>query len=146
MYFDVLYTMSMLGVAVDYLTSEIAGNLQFADEWNWSIYEPRMMERFGLVIPLTEQQKNSFTKPEFDEFLLEKLTEIYEQREQEAGSDTMRELERVVMLKTVDKKWMDHIDCMEQLRHGVGLNAYAQRNPIDVYKNEGADMFDQMVL
>ena len=138
--------MSMLGVAVDYLTSEIAGNLQFADEWNWSIYEPRMMERFGLVIPLTEQQKNSFTKPEFDEFLLEKLTEIYEQREQEAGSDTMRELERVVMLKTVDKKWMDHIDCMEQLRHGVGLNAYAQRNPIDVYKNEGADMFDQMVL
>ena len=52
----------------------------------------------------------------------------------------------VLMLKTVDKKWMDHIDCMEQLRHGVGLNAYAQRNPIDVYKNEGADMFDQMVL
>ena len=137
---------SMIGVAIDYLTSEIAGNMQFADEWNWSIYETRMAERFGIVIPLTEQQKNSFTKPEFDEYLLEKLTEVYEQREHEIGSEGMRELERIVMLKTVDKKWMDHIDCMEQLRHGVGLNAYAQRNPIDVYKNEGADMFDQMVL
>ena len=57
----------------------------------------------------------------------------------------MRELERIVLLRVVDQKWMDHIDCMDQLRQGIGLNAYAQRNPVDVYKDEGSEMFEQMV-
>jgi len=135
----------MLPLAVDDVTSEVSQNMQFADEWNWAIYEPKMLDRFGVVIPLTEQQKMSFTKQEFDEFLLEKLVEVYENREAEIGSEAMRELERIVLLKIVDQKWMDHIDCMDQLRQGIGLNAYAQRNPVDVYKQEGSDMFDLMI-
>ncbi len=136
---------TMLPLAVDDVTSEVSQNMQFADEWNWAVYEPKMLDRFGVVIPLTEQQKMSFTKQEFDEFLLENLAQVYEKREAEFGSEAMRELERIVLLKIVDQKWMDHIDCMDQLRQGIGLNAYAQRNPVDVYKQEGSDMFDLMI-
>ena len=136
---------AMIPDAIDNVTSEIANGMQFADEWNWSVYEPKMLDSFGVIIPLTEQQKNSFTKQEFDEFLLERLTDVYNAREEEIGSENMRELERIVLLRVVDQKWMDHIDCMDQLRQGIGLNAYAQRNPVDVYKDEGSAMFEQMV-
>lgn len=57
----------------------------------------------------------------------------------------MRELERVVLLKTVDRHWMDHIDAMQELRRGIGLNAYAQVNPVDEYKRQGFDMFEEMI-
>ena len=57
----------------------------------------------------------------------------------------MRELERVVMLKVVDQKWMDHIDSMDELKNGIGLRAYGQKNPVDQYRIEGFDMFDEMV-
>ena len=57
----------------------------------------------------------------------------------------MRELERVILLKNVDAKWMDHIDAMTELRNGIGLRAYAQHNPVDEYKREGFDMFDGMI-
>ena len=57
----------------------------------------------------------------------------------------MRELERFIMLKTVDQKWMDHIDAMDQLREGIGLRAYGQRDPVIEYKFEGYEMFQEMI-
>ncbi len=70
---------------------------------------------------------------------------IYKAKEQEIGETQMRELERVVMLKVVDQKWMDHIDSMDELKNGIGLRAYGQKNPVDQYRIEGFDMFDEMV-
>ena len=61
------------------------------------------------------------------------------------GKPAMRELERVVLLRVVDEFWMDHIDAMQELRQGIGLRAYGQANPVDEYKREGSDMFDDMV-
>ena len=60
-------------------------------------------------------------------------------------ADAMREAEKVILLRNVDKKWMDHLENMDELKEYVGLNAYAQRDPVATYKIEGADMFDQMV-
>ena len=74
-----------------------------------------------------------------------KAKEKYEQKEQEIGTDEMRELERVVMLKVVDQKWMDHIDAMDDLKEGIGLRAYGQKDPVAQYRIEGFDMFDEMV-
>ncbi len=71
--------------------------------------------------------------------------DFYQVKEDSLGSDLMRELERVVLLRTVDKYWMDHIDAMQELRQGIGLNAYAQVNPVDEYKRQGFDMFDGMI-
>ncbi len=66
-------------------------------------------------------------------------------REELFGEQVTRELERVVMLKCVDVQWMDHIDAMEQLKRGIHLRGYAQRDPVVEYRNEGYDMFDQMI-
>ena len=82
--------------------------------------------------------------------IITKLQELasskYEEKENEIGSEDLRELERVVMLKVVDQKWMDHIDAMDELKDGIGLRAYGQQDPVVKYRIEGMDMFEEMVL
>lgn len=75
----------------------------------------------------------------------ETIHEKYEQKEAEFGSENLRELERVIMLKIVDQKWMDHIDAMDELKNGIGLRAYGQKDPVVQYRIEGFDMFDEMI-
>ncbi len=77
--------------------------------------------------------------------LKKEALDIYKQKEEEITSDQMRELERVVMLKVVDEKWMNHIDSMDELKNGIGLRAYGQKDPVVQYRLEGFDMFDEMV-
>jgi len=95
--------------------------------------------------------EGGFERDELEELLQEKATAVYEAREKEfgfaPGSEVpiMRELERVIMLRVVDEFWMDHIDAMESLRDSVRLRAYAQTNPVDEYKREGFDMFEEMI-
>ena len=67
------------------------------------------------------------------------------QKKTEFGTEQLRDLERVVMLKIVDQKWMDHIDSMDELKNGIGLRAYGQKDPVVQYRIEGADMFDDMI-
>ena len=77
--------------------------------------------------------------------LQEKAIAKYEQKEQEVGETEFRELERIVMLKVVDEKWMDHIDAMDELKDGIGLRAYGQKDPVVQYRIEGSDMFEAMI-
>ena len=87
------------------------------------------------------------TEPEkISEELIKQANEKYQQKEEEVGSDDMRELERIVMLKVVDEKWMNHIDSMDELKDGIGLRAYGQQDPVVKYRIEGMDMFEEMVL
>ena len=76
--------------------------------------------------------------------LQEQIHKKYEQKEQEFGSEELRELERVVMLKIVDQKWMDHIDDMDELKNGIGLQGYGQKDPVVQYRLVGGEMFDEM--
>ena len=76
--------------------------------------------------------------------LIQKATEKYNQKETEFGEKELRELERVVLLKVVDEKWMEHIDNMEELKNGIGLRAYGQKDPVVQYRIEGTDMFEEM--
>ena len=82
--------------------------------------------------------------------IISKLQELalnkYAEKETEIGSEYLRELERVVMLKVVDQKWMDHIDSMDELKNGIGLRAYGQQDPVVKYRTEGMEMFEEMVL
>ena len=75
----------------------------------------------------------------------EKAHNKYEEKEKDFGEKTLRELERVVMLKIVDERWMDHIDAMDELKDGIGLRAYGQKDPVVQYRIEGFEMFDQMI-
>lgn len=79
------------------------------------------------------------------EELTNRALEKYEQKEKEIGENELRELERVVMLKVVDDKWMNHIDNMDELKDGIGLRAYGQKDPVVQYRIEGFEMFDQMI-
>lgn len=95
-----------------------------------------------LDIDITEINENV---PELIENLYNKTLANYEAKEKEIGEEQIREIERVVMLKVVDQKWMDHIDAMDELKDGIGLRAYGQKDPVAQYRIEGFDMFEQMV-
>ena len=87
-------------------------------------------------------------KPDYDKLLEElkkKVFEKYEEKEKDIGEEAFRELERVVLLKVVDDKWMDHIDAMDELKDGIGLRAYGQKDPVIQYQIEGSEMFDEMI-
>lgn len=97
-------------------------------------------------IDMLEYIKENSKKPEKISEELKKLAqEKYATKEAEIGSEEMRELERVVMLKVVDEKWMNHIDSMDELKNGIGLRAYGQQDPVVKYRIEGMDMFEEMI-
>ncbi|SFA88440.1 protein translocase subunit secA [Lentibacillus halodurans] len=83
---------------------------------------------------------------EITEFILEKVKARYDEKEQELTSEQMREFEKVIVLRTVDTKWMDHIDQMDQLRQGIHLRAYGQNDPLQEYQAEGFQMFEEMIV
>ncbi len=95
-------------------------------------------------LQFTTDELNRLTKEDVAELLKEKANARYDNREAEYGSDIMREMERVMLLRSVDTNWMDHIDAMDQLRHGIGLRAYGQHDPVVAYRNESYDMFGAM--
>ncbi len=91
------------------------------------------------------QERADMEKGDISSMLIERAMTLYEAREKEFGEQMMRELERVVLLRTVDSKWIEHIDAMDELKRGMGLRSYAQKDPVIEYRNEGFDMFDNMI-
>ncbi|MEI3336931.1 MAG: preprotein translocase subunit SecA [Clostridium sp.] len=102
----------------------------------------------GICIPESMVNAEELTKMSNEE-IVEKLyniaTNIYEQKEEEFGSEKMREIERVILLRSVDSKWMDHIDNMDHLKQGIGLRAFKQQDPVQAYQMEGSEMFEDMI-
>ena len=88
--------------------------------------------------------ENKITTEKVRKELIEKVSNAYEEKQKEIG-DNIKELERIVVLKTVDTKWMDHIDNMDSLKNGIGLRAYGQKDPVVQYRIEGGNMFDEMI-
>ncbi len=99
---------------------------------------------FGIT-KLESLNSKNINEQKVIEELKEKALEKYENKANEVGKNELPELERVVMLKVVDQKWMDHIDAMDELKDGIGLRAYGQKDPVVQYRIEGFDMFDEMV-
>ncbi|MBQ6036525.1 MAG: SEC-C domain-containing protein, partial [Lachnospiraceae bacterium] len=100
------------------------------------------------VAPITESDisEKGFNKKKLEHLIRERATKLYEAKEAEfPTAEAMRELERVVLLRAIDRRWMDHIDDMDQLRQGIGLAAYGNRDPLTEYKVAGYDMFNSMM-
>ena len=93
----------------------------------------------------TAQELEDTEQDEIVTLLTERAMQVYEAKEQKYGDTLMREIERVMLLQTVDRYWMDHIDNMDELRRGIHLRAIGQHDPVVVYRNEGFEMFEQMV-
>ncbi len=111
---------------------------------NYESLKEEIKNTFGLD-NIEALQDKKFDESKLQEELLSKVLAKYEEKEVEIGEQELRELERVVMLKVVDQKWMDHIDAMDELKDGIGLRAYGQKDPVVQYRIEGTDMFDEMI-
>ena len=118
------------------------------DHGNWNLDGLRDYYRGWLSTEedfrFTVQELEDTERVDVENTLVDRAMAIYEQKEAEFG-ERMREIERVVLLKTVDRYWMDHIDNMDELRRGIHLRAYGQKDPVVLYRIEGFDMFDQMI-
>lgn len=97
------------------------------------------------MVYATDEEKAQVQPEKLKDFLRERLHMLYTKREAMFGPQLMRELERVILLKNVDAKWMDHIDAMEDLKKGIYLRSYAQRDPVIEFRMESGEMFNQMV-
>ena len=120
---------------------------EFPDEWNFASLRAEYM---GIITTeddfhYDQVALNELDREEFVTMLTDRAKALYEEKERLFGSETFREVERAVLLRNVDTKWMDHIDAMSDLMGSIGLQAYAQHNPITEYKLVGADMFDEMI-
>ena len=117
------------------------------DDWNLEGLKDRLL---GLItveddFNYTAKELDELTKESITKMLVDRATAFYDKREEDLGTDLLHEIERVVLLKVVDTKWMAHIDDMEELKKGIGLRSYGQKNPVVEYRMEGMDMFDAMI-
>ncbi len=115
------------------------------EEWNFNELNTLLIPTIPLE-PVTPKRVKKPKKNSLKQQLKEEAVKLYESKEAEfPDPEGIRELERVILLKVIDRKWMDHIDDMEQLRQGIGLQAYGQRDPLVEYKSSGYQMFDEMI-
>ena len=117
-----------------------------AKDWDLSGLNDTLMSIIPLPkLQLTEEQFNSMTKNEFKQLLKEEAIKLYEQKEASfPNPEQLREVERVILLRVIDQKWMNHIDDMDIIRDGIGLQAYGQKDPLVEYKIQGYQMFGDM--
>ena len=138
--------MNMISQTIDRIVDAHISEEQLPEEWDMNA----LSETFSAVIPvgkinIKDEAMSKMTKEKMKENLKKLGVQLYEMKEKEIGEEErMRELERVVMLRAIDQKWMDHIDDMDQMRQGIGLHAYAQRDPLIEYKFAAYDMFEEM--
>jgi len=137
----------MIESVVDRIISAYCSESPHPEFWDWegmTKYAENIFLPPG-TLNVDKEEMEDITKESLREKMLASALKAYEAREQELGSELMREFERVVLLKVVDEKWMEHIDAMDQLRYGIGLRAYGQRDPVIEYKFEGFEMFEEMI-
>ena len=142
------FIVNMMRDTIKDIVALYSGDGRLPEEWDWDGLKENMLNVFGELpedtFDFSEHEIDRMTQEILSEKLLEKIQERYAEKEEEFG-EAIREIERVILLRVVDQKWMDHIDNMEQLRQGINLRAYAQRDPVVEYKFEAMDMFDEMI-
>lgn len=142
---------SMRGVIYKMITDIVENSVDICinddmgfEDWNYTELNTLLLPTIPLE-PVTAERVKKRKKNDLKQQLKEEAVKLYESKEAEFPEpETIRELERVILLKVIDRKWMDHIDNMEQMRQGIGLQAYGQKDPIVEYKMAGYEMFDEM--
>jgi preprotein translocase subunit SecA len=141
------YYRKMISQVMQDIMLDFCANLPNSNDWDIAAIQARVQDVFGPLDGLRQlaNYKQGLDAETLTETLVQEALERYENRVLEIGSaDLMREAERAILLRTVDNKWMDHIDMMDDLRDSIGMRSYAQHDPIVEYRREGFDMFDAM--
>jgi preprotein translocase subunit SecA len=136
--------LSMFESVIDTMLDRYANERVYEEDWDLDALIKAFADLVSAQIVFENELKGQ-THKEIKAFLLEKVRQLYEKREEEVGHDVMRVLERGVMLRVIDSKWMDHLHVMDSLREGIGLRAYGQKDPLLEYKHEAYEMFMEMI-
>lgn len=142
------YIRSMTEEIIDAIIDPVVLESKNPAEWNLNkAWEDlgRITSRFNGMLSYTDEQLASLDEDTLREDVKACFTKLYDEKEAEIGAEQMREVERMIMLRVVDNRWMDHIDAMDQLKNGIGLRAVGQQDPAQAYAKEGFDMFDEMI-
>ncbi len=141
------YIIGMAHELIDEAIEPIVFASKYPEEWDMKDMENRLKkvcDRFP-GFGFTKDQLMGQDEVSIKEAAYEIFEDLYRQKEEEIGLERMREVERMILLRVVDNKWMDHIDAMDQLKNGIGLRAIGQQDPVVAYTNEGFDMFEMMI-
>ncbi|QZY54281.1 preprotein translocase subunit SecA [Crassaminicella profunda] len=138
------HIIGMLSSMLDSVIETYTAEAKFPEEWDLKGMEDSLKTIFLPKGSLVFDDLEEMTKEDLKSRIMKIADDLYQQKEEEVGEERMRELERVILLRIVDTKWMDHIDAMDQLRQGIGLRAYGQEDPVRAYQVEGFDMFEAM--
>jgi len=139
---DVIY--KMITDIIDNTVDMVVGEDAHSEDWDLNEMNSILLPIIPMA-PITGKTVEGKSKNALKQYLKEEAVKLYEAKEAEfPETEAIREMERVVLLKVIDRKWMDHIDDMDQLRQGIGLQAYAQKDPLIEYKLSGYDMFDSL--
>ncbi|MCL5056622.1 MAG: preprotein translocase subunit SecA [Actinobacteria bacterium] len=136
---------SMIGEVVGRTVDTYCPEGVHQEEWDLEALLDHVEQVFIPGHSISAEDLEDMNREALTEHLLDKSLEAYDNREKELGEENMREVERVVTLRIVDERWMDHLDAMDQLREGIGLRAYGQKDPLIEYKFEGYEMFNNMI-
>lgn len=142
------YIMGMMEELVDGIIDPVTMESRYPEEWDFdamSVDLCKINPLFKEALVYTDEEKLDLTPESLKEDVKETFRKIYDDKEAEIGAEHMREAERMILLRVVDNRWMDHIDAMDQLKNGIGLRALGQQDPTAAYASEGFAMFDEMV-
>lgn len=120
---------------------------KYPEEWDFDTLNKNLKKICGRYsgVYYDSEGLGFLTDEQLTEDIMDDFRELYAQKEEEVGEETMRELERMILLRIVDSKWMDHIDAMDQLKSGIGLRGWGGQDPAGAYAKEGFDMFEEMI-
>jgi preprotein translocase subunit SecA len=115
------------------------------EEWDWKVLEERLFGQFGIESGISPEERDEVTPEALEERIRTLLEEAYAAQVERFGPEEMEQIERFIVIQTLDNLWKDHLLNMDHLRDGIGLRGYGQKDPLQEYKREGYDMFMAMI-
>ena len=135
----------MTGGVIEAVVDQYAPADTPAAEWDWAALEEAVLKQFNLRLQLPEAERETMPQAAFEELLRGRMRALHAEREAAFTPPVMRQLEKFVVLQTIDQLWKEHLLNMDHLKEGIGLRGYGQRNPLQEYQKEGFEMFDEMM-
>ncbi len=135
----------MIEIFVEDVVAQFTSGSEYGDGWGWDEIGEELLKTMLLPLPVAEDQRTSIRADELEERIKEAAIQSYEQKRKILGNDLMAQLERFATLKTIDERWKEHLYEMDQLKEGIGLRAYGQKDPLIEYKQEGFRAFSEML-
>ena len=126
------------------VVSRYAGSENDSTDWDWNGLREGFLHQFNLRFELPPTERDSLTLESLTELAIQRINRAYEDKERRFTAPMLRQLEKIIMLQTLDSLWKDHLLNMDHLKEGIGLRGYGQKNPLQEYQKEGFDMFEEM--